>query len=197
MYNKIKIVNDPVHGFITIPSELHYDLIQHPYFQRLNRIKQLGMSYMVYPGAQHTRFQHSLGAMHLMEETIAQLRSKGNEITEEESNAVLAAILLHDIGHAPFSHVLESTITQGISHEEISLLMMQQINKEMGGALDLALQPAIRAPMMAKMMEGSMAIRETIEEPTMLPRITPNRSVVMTDCPPTVWASLSELAATM
>ena len=140
MYNKIKIVNDPVHGFITIPSELHYDLIQHPYFQRLNRIKQLGMSYMVYPGAQHTRFQHSLGAMHLMEETIAQLRSKGNEITEEESNAVLAAILLHDIGHAPFSHVLESTITQGISHEEISLLMMQQINKEMGGALDLALQ---------------------------------------------------------
>ena len=124
MYNKKKIVNDPVHGFITIPSELHYDLIQHPYFQRLNRIKQLGMSFMVYPGAQHTRFQHSLGAMHLMEETIAQLRSKGNEITEEESNAVLAAILLHDIGHAPFSHVLESTITQGISHEEISLLMM-------------------------------------------------------------------------
>ncbi len=140
MYNKKKIVNDPVHGFITIPSELHYDLIQHPYFQRLNRIKQLGMSFMVYPGAQHTRFQHSLGAMHLMEETIAQLRSKGNEITEEESNAVLAAILLHDIGHAPFSHVLESTITQGISHEEISLLMMQQINKELGGALDLALQ---------------------------------------------------------
>ncbi len=140
MYNKKKIVNDPVHGFITIPSELHYDLIQHPYFQRLNRIKQLGMSFMVYPGAQHTRFQHSLGAMHLMDETIAQLRSKGNEITEEESNAVLAAILLHDIGHAPFSHVLESTITQGISHEEISLLMMQQINKELGGALDLALQ---------------------------------------------------------
>ena len=140
MYNKKKIVNDPVHGFITIPSELHYDLIQHPYFQRLNRIKQLGMSFMVYPGAQHTRFQHSLGAMHLMDETIAQLRSKGNEITEDESNAVLAAILLHDIGHAPFSHVLESTITQGISHEEISLLMMQQINKELGGALDLALQ---------------------------------------------------------
>ncbi len=140
MYNKKKIVNDPVHGFITIPSELHYDLIQHPYFQRLNRIKQLGMSFMVYPGAQHTRFQHSLGAMHLMDETISQLRSKGNEITEDEANAVLAAILLHDIGHAPFSHVLEDTITKGVSHEEISLLMIQQINKEFGGALDLALQ---------------------------------------------------------
>lgn len=140
MYNKKKIVNDPVHGFITIPSELHYDLIQHPYFQRLNRIKQLGMSYLVYPGAQHTRFQHSLGAMHLMSETIAQLRSKGNEITEEEANAVLAAILLHDVGHAPFSHVLEDTLTEDISHEEISLLMMEQINKEMGGSLDLALQ---------------------------------------------------------
>ena len=131
MYNKKKIVNDPVHGFITIPSELHYDLIQHPYFQRLNRIKQLGMSYLVYPGAQHTRFQHSLGAMHLMSETIAQLRSKGNEITEEEANAVLAAILLHDVGHAPFSHVLEDTLTEDITHEEISLLMMEQINKEM------------------------------------------------------------------
>lgn len=140
MYNKKKIVNDPVHGFISIPSELHYDLMEHPYFQRLNRIKQLGMSYLVYPGAQHTRFQHSLGAMHLMSEAIATLRSKDNEITEEEANAVLAAILLHDIGHAPFSHVLENTLTQDISHEDISLLMMEQINKEMGGALDLAIQ---------------------------------------------------------
>lgn len=140
MYNKRKIVNDPVHGFISIPSELHYDLIQHPYFQRLGRIKQLGMSYLVYPGAQHTRFQHSLGAMYLMEEAIAQLRSRGNEITDEEADAVLAAILLHDIGHAPFSHVLENTLTQEITHEEISLLMMEQINKEMGGALDMAIQ---------------------------------------------------------
>lgn len=140
MYNKRKIVNDPVHGFISIPSELHYDLIQHPYFQRLGRIKQLGMSYLVYPGAQHTRFQHSLGAMYLMEEAIAQLRSRGNVITDEEADAVLAAILLHDIGHAPFSHVLENTLTQEISHEEISLLMMEQINKEMGGALDMAIQ---------------------------------------------------------
>ncbi|MCQ2225520.1 MAG: HD domain-containing protein [Paludibacteraceae bacterium] len=140
MYNKRKIINDPVHGFISIPSELHYDLIQHPYFQRLGRIKQLGMSYLVYPGAQHTRFQHSLGAMYLMEEAIAQLRSRGNEITDEEADAVLAAILLHDIGHAPFSHVLENTLTQEISHEEISLLMMEQINKEMGGALEMAMQ---------------------------------------------------------
>ena len=101
-----------------------YDLIQHPYFQRLNRIKQLGMSFLVYPGAQHTRFQHSLGTMHLMSESIAQLRAKGIEITEEESSAVLAAILLHDIGHAPFSHVLEDTLTKDITHEEISLLMM-------------------------------------------------------------------------
>lgn len=140
MYNKRKIINDPVHGFISIPSALHYDLIQHPYFQRLGRIKQLGMSYLVYPGAQHTRFQHSLGAMFLMEEAIAQLRSRGQEITEEEADAVLAAILLHDIGHAPFSHVLEDTLTKEISHEEISLLMMEHINKEMGGALDMALQ---------------------------------------------------------
>lgn len=128
-----------MHGFISIPSELHYDLIQHPYFQRLGRVKQLGMSYLVYPGAQHTRFQHSLGAMFLMEEAIAQLRSRGNEITDEEADAVLAAILLHDIGHAPFSHVLEDTLTREISHEEISLLMMEQINKEMNGALELAM----------------------------------------------------------
>lgn len=140
MYNKRKIINDPVHGFISIPSELHYDLIQHPYFQRLGRIKQLGMSYLVYPGAQHTRFQHSLGAMYLMEQAIAQLRSMGNEITDEESDAVLAAILLHDIGHAPFSHVLEDTLTSNISHEEISLLMMEHINKEMDGALEMAMR---------------------------------------------------------
>ena len=140
MENKKKIINDPVHGFIPIPNSLIYDLIQHPYFQRLSRIKQLGMSYMVYPGAVHTRFLHSLGAMHLMDESISQLRSKGIEITEEESDAVLIAILLHDIGHAPFSHVLENTLSQKISHEEISLLMMENINKEYGGKLDTAIQ---------------------------------------------------------
>ncbi len=137
--NKRKIINDPVHGFITIPSGLHYDIIQHPFFQRLNRVRQLGLIYTVYPGAVHTRFQHSLGAMHLMSEAINQLRLKGNEITEEEAEAVLAAILLHDIGHAPFSHVLEHTIAEDISHEEISLLMMRIINQEMGGKLDMAL----------------------------------------------------------
>lgn len=139
MYNKKKIVNDPVHGFITIPSELQYDIIQHPYFQRLGRIRQLGLSYTVYPGAQHTRFQHSLGAMHLMGEAIAQLRSKGSEITDEEADAVLSAILLHDVGHAPFSHVLENTVVDGVSHEEISLLMMRRINEEFSGRLTMAL----------------------------------------------------------
>jgi HD superfamily phosphohydrolase len=140
VFNKQKIINDPVHGFISIPSGLHLKLIQHPDFQRLNRIKQLGLSYLVYPGAQHTRFQHSLGAMHLMNETISQLRLKGNSITDEEADAVLIAILLHDIGHAPFSHVLEDTVAKGISHEEISLLLIQKINKEMNGKLELALR---------------------------------------------------------
>ncbi len=139
MPNKQKIINDPVHGFITIPSGLHYDIIQHPFFQRLNRVRQLGLISMVYPGAVHTRFQHSLGAMHLTNEAINQLRLKGNEITEEEAEAVLAVILLHDIGHAPFSHALEHTIVKDISHEEISLMMMQIINREMNGKLDTAL----------------------------------------------------------
>ena len=140
MSNKRKIINDPVHGFISIPSGLHYDIIQHPFFQRLNRIRQLGLIYTVYPGAVHTRFQHSLGAMHLMSEAINQLRLKGNEITGEEAEAALAAILLHDIGHAPFSHALENAVTEGISHEEISLLIMQIINREMNGKLDTALE---------------------------------------------------------
>jgi len=140
MSNKRKIINDPVHGFITIPSELHYDVIQHPFFQRLNRVRQLGLIYMVYPGAVHTRFQHSLGAMHLMNEAINQLRQKGNDITADEADAALAAILLHDIGHAPFSHALENTIAENISHEEISLLMMQVINRDMNGKLDMALE---------------------------------------------------------
>lgn len=138
--NKRKIVNDPVWGFINIPTAFHYDLMQHPYFQRLNRIKQMGLAYLVYPGAQHTRLQHSLGAMFLTNEAVKQIRSQGHEITEEEADAVLAAILLHDIGHAPFSHTLENALTTGIRHEEISIMMMRQINREMGGRLDLALQ---------------------------------------------------------
>ena len=137
--NKRKIINDPVFGFINIPTDFHYDIIQHPYFQRLNRIKQMGLAYLVYPGAQHTRFQHSLGAMFLTNEAIKQIRSRGHEITEDESNAVLAAILLHDVGHGPFSHALENSVTQDIAHEEISIIMMEQINREMNGKLDMAL----------------------------------------------------------
>lgn len=138
--NKRKIINDPVFGFINIPNDFLYDIIQHPYFQRLNRIKQLGLSLYVYPGAQHTRLLHSLGAMHLMGEAIAQLRLEGHEITEAEADAVRACILLHDIGHGPFSHALEHSLVSDVSHEEISLWMMQKINREMEGKLDMALE---------------------------------------------------------
>ena len=135
-----KIINDPVFGFIKIPKGLLYDVVRHPLLQRLTRIKQLGLSSVVYPGAQHTRFQHSLGAYYLMSEAIQQLTAKGNFIFDSEAEAVQAAILLHDVGHGPFSHVLEDTIVQGISHEEISLLLMERINREMNGQLALAIR---------------------------------------------------------
>ena len=135
-----KIINDPVFGFINIPKGLLYDIVQHPLLQRLTRIKQVGLSSVVYPGAQHTRFQHSLGAFYLMSEAITQLTSKGNFIFDSEAEAVQAAILLHDIGHGPFSHVLEDTIVQGVSHEEISLMLRERMNKEMNGQLSLAIQ---------------------------------------------------------
>lgn len=138
--NKKKIINDPVFGFINIRSELVFDLIEHPYFQRLRRIKQLGLSCMVYPGANHTRFEHALGAVHLMRSAIAILKMKGQDITEEEADAVTIAILLHDIGHGPFSHVLESTLVQGVPHERISLLLMEELNRQFGGKLDLAIR---------------------------------------------------------
>ena len=134
-----KIINDPVFGFIGIPDGLLFEIVQHPYFQRLQRIKQLGLSAFVYPGAQHTRLLHSLGAMHLTREAIKRLRQKGNTITDTEAEGVLAAILMHDIGHGPFSHVLEHTLTHGVSHEEISLRLMQKMNAEMDGKLDLAI----------------------------------------------------------
>ena len=137
--NKRKIINDPVHGFITITFELVYDVIQHPYFQRLRRIKQLGLSHLVYPGANHTRFHHALGAMHLMTNAIAVLRSKGVEISEKEAEAVTLAILLHDIGHGPFSHTLENSITDALHHEDISLAFMEELNKEFDGRLTLAI----------------------------------------------------------
>ena len=131
MPNKRKIINDPVFGFLSIPNDLIFDVLQHPYVQRLSRIRQLGLSYLVYPGAMHSRFSHSLGAMHLMQEAIHALRLKGVEITEEESTAAQIAILLHDIGHGPFSHVLEHTLVDGVTHEDISLLMMERINLDL------------------------------------------------------------------
>lgn len=137
---KRKIINDPVFGFIAIPDDLLLQIVQHPYSQRLQRIKQLGLSAFVYPGAQHTRLLHSLGAMFLTKEAIKQLRQKGNEITDGEADGLLAAILMHDLGHGPFSHVLESTLTQGVSHEDISLRLMRKMNAEMGGRLDLAIR---------------------------------------------------------
>lgn len=127
MPNKRKIINDPVFGFLDIPSERLYDILQHPYVQRLNRIRQLGLSYFVYPGAMHSRFLHSLGAMHLMQEAIRSLRAKGVLISDGEAEGAMAAILLHDLGHGPFSHVLEHTLVEGITHEQISLLMMEAI----------------------------------------------------------------------
>ncbi|MEO5673554.1 MAG: HD domain-containing protein [Chitinophagales bacterium] len=137
--NKRKIINDPVYGFITIPTELIYDLIEHPYFQRLNRIKQLGLTYLVYPGAQHTRMQHAFGAMHLMNEALDILRSKGVEISTEEAEAVTIAILLHDLGHGPFSHSLEKLIVTGITHEQLTLIMMDRMNQGFTGRLNLCI----------------------------------------------------------
>ncbi|MDR0687046.1 MAG: HD domain-containing protein [Dysgonamonadaceae bacterium] len=139
MTSKRKIINDPVFGFINIPDGLIFRLINHPYIQRLNRIKQLGLAFYVYPGAVHSRFHHSLGAMHLMSEAIANLRLKGHCISEEEEQGALACILMHDVGHGPFSHVLESSIVDGIDHEDISLMMMNVINLEMNGALGVAI----------------------------------------------------------
>ena len=136
MVNKRKIINDPVFGFLTIPNELLYDVLQHPYVQRLGRIRQLGLSNFVYPGAMHSRFLHSIGAMHLMQEGLQSLRQKGVVISDKEATGAMAAILLHDIGHGPFSHVLEHTLVDGITHEEISLLMMEQINMDLSSKIE-------------------------------------------------------------
>ena len=138
--NKKKIINDPLYGFITIPNELIYDIINHPYFQRLRRIKQLGMTDFVYPGALHTRFHHALGSMHLMNESLINLRIKGIEISQEEYNAALIAILLHDVGHSPFSHALENELILGLDHEEISIIIMKELNRQFSGQLELAIK---------------------------------------------------------
>lgn len=137
---KNKIVNDPVHGFIALDKPLLFDIVEHPWMQRLRRIRQLGLTHLVYPGAQHTRFQHVLGAMHLMSMAVSTLRSKGHFISEAESEAVLAAILLHDVGHGPFSHVLERTLVNGVCHEALSGILMNKINSELNGALDFAIE---------------------------------------------------------
>lgn len=138
--NKLKILNDPIYGFITIPATLLYDLIQHPYFQRLRRIKQMGLSSLVYPGAEHTRFHHALGCMHMMQKAVQVLRFKNVEISKEEEEALYIAILLHDIGHGPFSHAMEHSIVENIHHEEISLLFMEALNEEFEGKLALAIE---------------------------------------------------------
>lgn len=138
--NKLKILNDPIYGFITIPSEFIFDILEHPHFQRLRRISQLGLTYLVYPGAYHTRFHHALGAMHLMQKAVSILKRKGTEISSAEEEAVYLAILLHDIGHGPFSHALENSIIPDISHEDLSLEFMRSLNKEFDGKLSLAIE---------------------------------------------------------
>lgn len=137
--NKLKIFNDPIYGFISIPSELIYDLVQHRYFQRLRRISQMGLSYLVYPGAHHTRFHHALGCMHLMQKAVETLRQKGIKISPDEEQALYVAILLHDIGHGPFSHAMEHSIVN-IHHEDISILFMNKLNQEFNGQLSLAIE---------------------------------------------------------
>ena len=138
--NKRKIINDPIYGFVTLPDDLVYDLINHPIFQRLRRIKQLGLTNLVYPGALHTRFHHAIGAMYLMTEALQVLKSKGVKITDDETRAAIIAILLHDIGHGPFSHALEHTIVKGIHHEDISTMLMDELNKVFNGKLTLAIK---------------------------------------------------------
>ena len=140
LQNKLKILNDPIYGFISIPSEEIFKIVEHPYFQRLRRITQMGLSYLVYPGAHHTRFHHALGCMHLMQKAVQVLRSKSVEISEAEEDALYKAILLHDIGHGPFSHALEYQIVNGVTHEELSSYFMNHLNNEFNGSLTLAIQ---------------------------------------------------------
>ena len=138
--NKLKIINDPIYGFIHIPSTLVFDIIEHRYFQRLRRINQMGLSFLVFPGAKHTRFEHVLGCMYLMQKTVEMLRFKGVSISDKEAEGLYIAILLHDIGHGPFSHAMEHSIVENISHEDISLLFMKELNATFNGKLELAIQ---------------------------------------------------------
>lgn len=157
--NKLKILNDPIYGFITIPNPLIFDLIQHRYFQRLRRITQMGMSYLVYPGAHHTRFHHAIGCMHLMQQVVNVLRFKDIQISKEEEEALYATILLHDIGHGPFSHAMEHSIVNNVSHERISLMFMEKLNAEFDGALTLAIQifkGEYPRPFMCELISGQL-----------------------------------------
>jgi HD superfamily phosphohydrolase len=138
--NKLKILNDPIYGFISIPSEEIFKIVEHPYFQRLRRITQMGLSYLVYPGAHHTRFHHALGCLHLMQKSVQVLRSKSVEISDQEEDALYKAILLHDIGHGPFSHALEYQIINKVTHEQLSCHFMNHLNNEFNGSLTLAIQ---------------------------------------------------------
>jgi HD superfamily phosphohydrolase len=137
---KLKIINDPIYGFIQIPYESVFQLIEHPFFQRLRRIRQLGLTHLVYPGAHHTRFHHAMGSMHLMTEALEVLKRKGHIILDEEAEAVTIAILLHDIGHGPFSHALENSLVSSITHEELSEFFMDRLNKDLNGSLTLAIK---------------------------------------------------------
>ena len=157
--NKLKILNDPIYGFITIPNSRIFDLIQHKYFQRLRRITQMGMSYLVYPGAHHTRFHHAIGCVHLMQQAVKVLRFKEVTISNEEEEALYMAILLHDIGHGPFSHAMEHSIVNNVSHEQISLLFMERLNEEFNGSLTLAIQifkGAYQRKFMCQLISGQL-----------------------------------------
>ncbi len=138
--NKFKIINDPVHGFISIPHEILFDVIEHPYFQRLRRISQTGLLSLIFPGATHTRFHHALGAMHLMFTALETLKMKGVQISKDEEKSAMLAILLHDVGHGPFSHALENMLMDDWHHEKLSLLLMHKMNQELGGELSVAME---------------------------------------------------------
>lgn len=162
--NKLTIINDPIYGFITIPNGLIFNLIEHKYFQRLRRISQMGLSYLVYPGAHHTRFHHAIGCVHIMQKAMEKLEQKGVEISSEEKEATLVAILLHDIGHGPFSHAMENSIAEGVHHEQISLQFIEYLNSEFNGSLTLALKifkGTYHRPFLHQLVSGQLDMDRT------------------------------------
>ena len=162
--NKLTIINDPIYGFITIPNGLIFNLIEHKYFQRLRRISQMGLSYLVYPGAHHTRFHHAIGCVHIMQKALEKLEQKGVRVSAEEKEATMAAILLHDIGHGPFSHAMENSIVEGVHHEQISLQFMEQLNDEFNGSLTLALKifkGTYHRPFLHQLVSGQLDMDRT------------------------------------